>query len=387
MGISGMKEVRLVRDFLKRSKGFAYIDYQKSDQVNKAVKKFNGHLINKRAMFAAPSLPTKALFEECTVFVKNIGAKATEANVREMFAVKGEILGVRMPTDEQGGAHKGYAYVEFSSAESTNAALTLDGAELGGQKAHVTRSIPMKDHRHQTAAARKDVAQRANQKQIIQGRAERADPVAQAEVAPTTIFVKNIKINVNEEKFAEHFKDCGEVVKVVLNKNAAGRSRGFGFLEFATREQAQAALAYNDSVLAGREIWVSKSQRAITLKGVVNGGLPMASKGDEAPPKAKGDGKAGAPVAAKKRLDLGEKKEEAEPPQKKLCAGAEADEATKKQFRAVKSKEGKAPAAEVAKPAPEKEPVVSAKADAKAAAVTEEPKPMSNADFRKLMLG
>jgi len=366
----------------------AYIDYQKADQVNKAVKKCNGHLINKRALFAAPSKPTKALFEERTVFVKNIGTKATEADVREAFSAKGEILGVRMPTDEQGGAHKGYAYVEFSSAESTTAALALDGAELGGQKAHVTRSIPMKDHRHQTAASRKDVAQRANQKQIIQGRTERADPAAQADIAPTTIFVKNVQLKVNEEKFAEHFKDCGEVTKVMLSKNAAGKSRGFGFIEFATKEGAQAALAYNDSVLAGREIWVSKSQRAITLKGMKNG-VAEDPKDVQPAPKAKAD----APVAAKKRLDLGEKKKEAEveqPPQKKLCVVAEAEEAPKTQFRAAKGKaqvpEAAKPVPEVAKPAAEKEPEVSAKADAKDVAVTEEPKPMSNADFRKLML-
>merc|ERR1711907_451294 len=191
-----MKEVRLVRDFLSRSKGYAYVDFEKSEQVDKAVKKLNKHLINKRAMGVARSLPTKALFEEKTVFVKNVAAEATESGIRDLFATKGEIIGVRLPMIEGSSKHKGYAYVEFSTADSTTAALDLDGSELNGQKVGVARSIPMKDHRHQTAAARKDIPQRSNQRQIVEGRAERQDPVKQAENCVTTIYVKNLAFKV-----------------------------------------------------------------------------------------------------------------------------------------------------------------------------------------------
>merc|ERR1712086_794165 len=107
--IPGLKEVRLVRDFLQRSKGYAYIDFEKSDQVDKAVKKLNGFLLNKRAMFVHRSVPTKPLFEERTIFVKNTGAETTESDIQSIFATKGEILGVRIPTEEDSGKHKGYA--------------------------------------------------------------------------------------------------------------------------------------------------------------------------------------------------------------------------------------------------------------------------------------
>ena len=39
---------------------------------------------------------------------------------------------------------------------------------LGGQEVSVARSIPMKDHRHQTAGARKDMARHANQQQLLE---------------------------------------------------------------------------------------------------------------------------------------------------------------------------------------------------------------------------
>ncbi|CAK9107812.1 unnamed protein product [Durusdinium trenchii] len=62
--IDGLKDVRLVRDFLKRSKGYAYVDFQTPEQVTEAAEKFNGHLINNRAMKVARSLPTKQLYQE-----------------------------------------------------------------------------------------------------------------------------------------------------------------------------------------------------------------------------------------------------------------------------------------------------------------------------------
>merc|ERR1712228_177533 len=53
---------------------------------------------------------------------------------------------------------------------------------------------------------------------------------------------------------------------ILVVRNAQGRSRGFGFVELRNEEQAQAALALTGSELCGREIVVSRSQRAITQK-------------------------------------------------------------------------------------------------------------------------
>eukprot|EP00971_Amphidinium_carterae_P253812 5038831-Amphidinium_carterae.1 len=81
--VDGLKEVRLVKDFLQRSKGYAYVDYQTSQQVDEAVQKFNGKEVNKRPLKVARSKPTKGLFEEKTVFVSKIAPAANETMVRE----------------------------------------------------------------------------------------------------------------------------------------------------------------------------------------------------------------------------------------------------------------------------------------------------------------
>eukprot|EP00747_Dinoflagellata_sp_TGD_P026641 gnl/TRDRNA2_/TRDRNA2_132083_c0_seq1.p1 gnl/TRDRNA2_/TRDRNA2_132083_c0~~gnl/TRDRNA2_/TRDRNA2_132083_c0_seq1.p1 ORF type:complete len:917 (-),score=257.29 gnl/TRDRNA2_/TRDRNA2_132083_c0_seq1:75-2444(-) len=264
--VEGLREVRLVKDFQQRSKGYAYIDFEKPEQVQEAVLKRNDFVLNKRVMKVAPSLPTKPLFEEKTLFVTNLASGVTEDELKSAMSAKGEVVDVRIPLDQATKKSKGHAFVDFATAEAMEAGLSLDGSVIGGQEVKVSRSIPMKDHRHQTAAPRKDLPQRVNQKAILDGRREREDPVLQAQKWPTTLFVKNLAFQVDEEKLKNHFSQCGEVQRVQLCKNANGKSRGFGFVEFARAEDAQTALMLSESELCGREVVVSRSQRGITQK-------------------------------------------------------------------------------------------------------------------------
>jgi len=55
-------------------------------------------------------------------------------------------------------------------------------------------------------------------------------------------------------------------------RNAQGQSRGFGFVEFALSEEAFQALSLNNSQLNGRAISVSQSDRPITAKKPVASG-------------------------------------------------------------------------------------------------------------------
>ncbi|CAE8625882.1 unnamed protein product, partial [Polarella glacialis] len=196
-------------------------------------------------------------------------ASATESDVKEAFASKGEVLSVRMPAADDSAkttGHKGYAYVEFTAAESVEAALSSEELQIGGQVVQISRSIPMKDHRHQTAANRKDIAARSNQKAILTGKEEREDLVKQAAKCPTTVYVKNLAFTVTDEILKKHFETCGKVEQVLICRNCDGNSRGFGFVEFAEANEAQSALLLSDSELCEREIVVSKSSRAITVK-------------------------------------------------------------------------------------------------------------------------
>ncbi len=73
------------------------------------------------------------------------------------------------------------------------------------------------------------------------------------------LFVGGIPWSAPDQELQELFAPHGEVLsaKIVMDK-FTGKSRGFGFVEMATEEQAQAAVAaLHESDMGGRTIAVN----------------------------------------------------------------------------------------------------------------------------------
>ncbi len=78
----------------------------------------------------------------------------------------------------------------------------------------------------------------------------------------TKLFIGGITWGTTDEMLAEAFAQAGEVVSAqVMKDRETGRSRGFAFVEMATDEAAQAAIAmWNDQELDGRTIIVNEAR-------------------------------------------------------------------------------------------------------------------------------
>ena len=78
----------------------------------------------------------------------------------------------------------------------------------------------------------------------------------------TKLFVGSLPWSVDDEKLKEAFDAQGNVVsaKVVMDRTT-GRSRGFGFVEMGSADDAQKAIkALHDSELGGRNIVVNEAK-------------------------------------------------------------------------------------------------------------------------------
>jgi len=74
--------------------------------------------------------------------------------------------------------------------------------------------------------------------------------------------VGSLPWSVNDDKLKEAFEAHGNVVsaKVVMDRTT-GRSRGFGFVEMGSADEANKAIkALNDSELGGRNIVVNEAK-------------------------------------------------------------------------------------------------------------------------------
>lgn len=78
----------------------------------------------------------------------------------------------------------------------------------------------------------------------------------------TNLFIGSLAWGIKDDELKEAFEQAGTVVsaKVIIDRES-GRSKGFGFVEMATPEEAQAAIdMLHEKELAGRTIIVNEAR-------------------------------------------------------------------------------------------------------------------------------
>ena len=78
----------------------------------------------------------------------------------------------------------------------------------------------------------------------------------------TKLFIGSLSWGVTDDQLEEHFASVGTVASAkVITDRDTGRSKGFGFVEMSTDEEAKAAIEQlNDSQLDGRAITVNEAR-------------------------------------------------------------------------------------------------------------------------------
>jgi len=76
------------------------------------------------------------------------------------------------------------------------------------------------------------------------------------------LYVGGLSYNTTEASLKDAFSQAGEVVSAaVITDKMSGRSRGFGFVEMATEEDAQKAIEmWNGKELDGRTLIVNEAK-------------------------------------------------------------------------------------------------------------------------------
>ena len=76
------------------------------------------------------------------------------------------------------------------------------------------------------------------------------------------IYVGNLSYDVTEEELQKEFLAYGEVISAsILNDKFSGRPKGFGFVEMASKSEAEAAITgLNGKVLRERTIVVNEAR-------------------------------------------------------------------------------------------------------------------------------
>ncbi|EIN07305.1 polyadenylate binding protein [Punctularia strigosozonata HHB-11173 SS5] len=236
--IGPVASIRVCRDAVtRRSLGYAYVNYFNAADGERALEQLNYSLIKGRACRIMWSQRDPALRKtgQGNIFIKNLDDAIDNKALHDTFAAFGNVLSCKVATDEMGRS-KGYGFVHYETNEAAESAIkAVNGMLLNDKKVYVGHHVSKKDRQAKLDEQKKQF---------------------------TNVYVKNIDPEANDDEFRELFTPFGNVTSAVLQRDEEGRSRGFGFVNFETHEEAQKAVdTLHDSDFKGRKLFVSRAQK------------------------------------------------------------------------------------------------------------------------------
>ena len=196
--------------------------------------------------------------EQSTVFVKNLNFSTNEDTLRAHFSrVGGDIRSVsvarkRNIKDPTHPLSMGFGFVGFVSRKSAKKAMKeLQNSELDGHKLELKLS-----HRETRSMGQQD-----QKKEKV--------PMEQKSAK---ILVRNIPFEASKREVKDLFRTFGELKTVRLPKKfaAQGEHRGFGFVEFLTKEDAKRAFdaLCHSTHLYGRRLVLEWAEEAESVEAI-----------------------------------------------------------------------------------------------------------------------
>ena len=88
-----------------------------------------------------------------TIYVGNLSYRATEEDLRAVFAEYGAVKRIVLPTDRETGRMRGFAFVEMTEDAQEDTAITeFDGAEWMGRQLRVNKAKPREENSRSSSA-------------------------------------------------------------------------------------------------------------------------------------------------------------------------------------------------------------------------------------------
>jgi len=197
--------------------------------------------------------------QSLTVFVGNLPFSASERDVRRLFEECGAVADMRFPCHLDTGKPKGCAIITYQSAAGMANALEFNETDYDGRRLVVREDAPKGkgkgDRGYGKGKGKSDWGDKGKGK----GKKGPRD-VSEMPDGCRSVIVKNLSYDTTEGTLESVFQDCGSItgVKLLIDRDT-GRSRGVGFVDFETTEDAERAMRKFDTIVDGRSIFVDWS--------------------------------------------------------------------------------------------------------------------------------
>lgn len=230
--VGPVASIRVCRDSVtRRSLGYAYVNFHNVQDAERSLDTMNFTDIKGRPcriMWSQrdPSLRKSGVGN---VYVKSLAPSVDNKGLYDTFSVFGNILSCKVATDEL-GVSKGYGYVHFETAEAAQDAISkFNGTLIDDIEVSVGPFV------------------------------KRGERAGQADW--TNLYAKQFPTSWDEAKLSSVFEAYGAIANASVMKDVDGKSKGFGFINYADHESAVKALAE----LNGKSFPEEEGQEAFDL--------------------------------------------------------------------------------------------------------------------------
>ena len=235
--VGPVASVRVCRDAAtRRSLGYAYVNFHRVDDAERALDTMNFKNIRNRPCrimwsHRDPSLRKSGVGN---IFVNGLAKSIDNKQLYDTFSMFGNILSCKVAMNAKRDS-LGYGFVHYESQESAEQAIArVDGKVIAGEKVRVEAFKARKE---------RSVGRSFNY---------------------TNVFVKNLPDEWTQTDLEKAFSVYGQITSCVLSVDKdTGKSRGFGFINFSTAEEATAAVDGGEKmeVEGGKKLYVSRAQK------------------------------------------------------------------------------------------------------------------------------
>lgn len=227
---------RVCRDLATRSSlGYGYVNFEDPLDAERALQNMNYESFMGRPIRIMWSQRDPSLRKSGrgNIFIKNLDKSINQRELYDTFSRIGRILSCKIAMDENGNS-KGYGFVHFEKEECAERAIErINGNVILDRIVYVGKFIPRSDRKS-----------------------------GSGKVKFNNIYVKNFPSDTTDEKLREMFSEFGEIKSCCVEKDADGKSKGFGFVCFSNPEHAeQAVKVMHGKEIAGRALYANRAQR------------------------------------------------------------------------------------------------------------------------------
>jgi polyadenylate-binding protein len=191
---------KVATDEMGQSKGFGFVQYEKEEAAQTAIKRLNGMLINDKPVYVGPFLRKqdrdnsvdKAKFSN--VFVKNLSESTTKEDLMNFFGEYGNITSavVMVGTD---GKSRCFGFINFENPDAAARAVQeLNGKKINDKELYVGR------------------AQKKSEREMeLKRRFEQSMKDAADKYQGLNLYLKNLDDSIGDDQLRETFSNYGKI--------------------------------------------------------------------------------------------------------------------------------------------------------------------------------